>query len=1030
MMYSKVGFFLFFLLNMINALNNCQCPPHCVCSLNNKVDCRSQSLTAIPEDIPSTTTILDLSDNNLDAIPSRAFQELSSLLTLHLSYNNIQDLANDTFKGLQNLSALQLRGNKLSKLPEDVFRDLMNLRTLQLKKNTLTSLPPVAGMVMLKTLNLAKNNISTLDSFPHLPNLSDLDLSQNSITLLSNDTFWGIPNVTNLFFSNNELIDDSLLAFEELKSLEVLFLDHNQLTKFFAFPSTIVELNLCCNNYLAIPFQAFHQLSVLKNLNLSDNNIESIADEAFTGLHNLSALHLAGNKLSSLPRNIFDDLTNLRELQLNNNNLTTLPRIENLTRLTHINLANNNIADIDDLKHLPELIDLILSHNRIAFLPEDLFQRMPNVTSVRVSYNRLEDGSLSAFTGLSNLQKLYLDHNKLTSFSALNFSRSTDSQSSSLISVPEKLNNYSSLRHLFLGSNQIALTDESFTGLTELTHLNLEGNKMIGLPASVFNGLPSLQYLDLRDNNISSLASSQFLGIDKLRWLFLDHNRLLRPPNTTSLHRLQVLSLSHNFITDIEPNDLRIFSNISTIDLSYNRLHSLPVFFPSMFNTQYYVNLSLHFGGNPVTKIEARAFERLPPKYSLTLALDSMAVAEIDEHALDGLNCTRCYIDLRNNRLSALPAKMCFFCDRRVFFELDKNPWSCDCRLKGCRKWMPENERHLRLTGFTCQYPEAYLNVSVIDVVPQNMTCIPPLIDKPAMNVSANAGDSVELECDVTGWPQPTVYWLTPMHKRISKSADNTSSAESGDLPTMMQDDYLLLPSVAIKNSGSYLCVATNLEGHEIAVRYLEVNENEKLKPNIQQTNKTETEKETELELSTSKTEIELELPINKTETETEQEFILNPLAVIITVSLIGGLTCSMILVAATICIINRYRNAKKIPSNAKDEKKEDSVGHDSIEMIWPTAKETEADDDVETREEISTSHVDAENPQLSVEGVVAAPPNRGKGGDELVYAAATTFGKTPRPKRDVVDPSYNKKETKGQYMNIDAIINVKDKAK
>lgn len=63
------------------------------------VDCSNQELTSIPLNIPSYTTELDLSNNGLTSIPSRAFSALSQLQKLDLAHNQIRKIEDNAFQG-------------------------------------------------------------------------------------------------------------------------------------------------------------------------------------------------------------------------------------------------------------------------------------------------------------------------------------------------------------------------------------------------------------------------------------------------------------------------------------------------------------------------------------------------------------------------------------------------------------------------------------------------------------------------------------------------------------------------------------------------------------------------------------------------------------------------------------------------------------------------------------------------------------------------------------------------------------------
>ena len=56
----------------------------------------------------------DLSQNQIEDLPSKAFGNCHQLVYLHLDFNNLTELRNETFEGLRNLEDLVLDHNGLS----------------------------------------------------------------------------------------------------------------------------------------------------------------------------------------------------------------------------------------------------------------------------------------------------------------------------------------------------------------------------------------------------------------------------------------------------------------------------------------------------------------------------------------------------------------------------------------------------------------------------------------------------------------------------------------------------------------------------------------------------------------------------------------------------------------------------------------------------------------------------------------------------------------------------------------------------
>ena len=84
---------------------------------------------------------------------------------------------------------------------------------------------------------------------------------------------------------------------------------------------------------------------------------------------------------------------------------------------------------------------------------------------------------------LSNLDKLYLNNNQLTS-------------------LPKEIGNLTSLQTLYLGDNQLTSLPGEIGNLTSLQRLDLYNNQLTSLPKEIGN-LTSLYRLDLSDNQLN-----------------------------------------------------------------------------------------------------------------------------------------------------------------------------------------------------------------------------------------------------------------------------------------------------------------------------------------------------------------------------------------------------------------------------------------------------------------------------------------------------------------------------------------------
>ncbi|TWW56568.1 amphoterin-induced protein 1 [Takifugu flavidus] len=195
-----------------SALN---CHKTCICA-SNIVSCSKMNLTSVPTGLPTYTTVLDLSYNEITRLRSEWTPvKLWKLHNLLLSHNNLSFLSSEAFVYVKHLRYLDLSSNSLQQLDEFVFEPLVNLEVLLLYNNKITQIDRTAFVTMIKLqkLYLSQNQISR---FPlelvkeksRLEKLSLLDVSSNKIKTLPIGELQVLPAYikTGLYFHNNPLL--------------------------------------------------------------------------------------------------------------------------------------------------------------------------------------------------------------------------------------------------------------------------------------------------------------------------------------------------------------------------------------------------------------------------------------------------------------------------------------------------------------------------------------------------------------------------------------------------------------------------------------------------------------------------------------------------------------------------------------------------------------------------------------------------------------------------------------------------------
>ncbi|XP_077982302.1 leucine-rich repeat serine/threonine-protein kinase 2-like [Glandiceps talaboti] len=189
------------------------------------------------EEMKSSLTHLDLSNNNLKKMPTFVTTCLPCLETLSMAGNSLQRLP-VLLTMLPKLTKLNLSNNKLKKVPGEFLSQLRQLQTLELKTNELESLPEDISerLVNLTTVNLAVNRLAAEEPFYvptfvlKLPNLKRIDLSHNGLRGSPEPSHWYSNCLKEIHLSNNNISELNMNdGVRKWKSLQTLVISHNKL---------------------------------------------------------------------------------------------------------------------------------------------------------------------------------------------------------------------------------------------------------------------------------------------------------------------------------------------------------------------------------------------------------------------------------------------------------------------------------------------------------------------------------------------------------------------------------------------------------------------------------------------------------------------------------------------------------------------------------------------------------------------------------------------------------------------------------
>ncbi|RDY08004.1 Receptor-like kinase TMK3, partial [Mucuna pruriens] len=363
----------------------------------------------------------------------------------------------------------------------------------------------------------------------------------------------------------------------------------------------------------------FNQLSELQNLGLQRNNLSG-ALPTFSGLSKLQFAFLDYNDFDAIPSDFFNGLTSIRVLSLEENplNATTgwsFPKdLENSVQLTNLSLVHCNLVGAlpDFLGKLPSLTNLRLSDNRLSGgIPASFGQSSIQVLWLNDQEGGGMTGPIDVIASMTFLTQVWLHGNQFTG------------------TIPQNIGNLTSLQELNLNSNQlVGLIPNSLANL-DLQILVLNNNMFMG-PIPKFNAAkvsydsnlfcqpkPGLQcapevtaLLDFLQNlNYPSSLASKWSGNDPCGepWFGLNCDRNSKvsminlpkqklngtlSPSLAKLDSLLEIRLAGNNITGNVPSNFTELKSLSLLDLSDNNVE------PPLPN--FHAGVKVIIEGNPL----------------------------------------------------------------------------------------------------------------------------------------------------------------------------------------------------------------------------------------------------------------------------------------------------------------------------------------------------------------------------------------------------------------------------------------------
>ncbi|XP_040267722.1 leucine-rich repeat and immunoglobulin-like domain containing-NOGO receptor-interacting protein 4 isoform X2 [Bufo bufo] len=421
------------------------------------------------------------------------------------------------------------------------------------------------------------------------------------------------------------------------------------------------------------------------------------------------------------------------------------------------------------------------------------------------------------------------------------------------------------LTWLDVRANQLViLLDQTFRGLKELRHLEVSDNPLLFISPGAFLGMPLLQRLGLEKTKLSTVPTHALAALPRLSELRLGGvtSTVLYDLSFSGMPLLRVLDMDHwPFLKNLGPLSLSGL-NLSSFSLTQCNLTSVP---KEALVSQVHLR-RLDLSQNPITILQEQCFSSLRRLEELRLSGGRLhSIPSGSFHGLDHLRL----LDLSHNPLcwvaeDGLPPPGML---ERLL--LSGTNLSCDCRL--C--WLLHKKINFGGSPPVCAAPAALQGMIIPDhserLCPELFTCQPPrMVEQGTQELKVKEGDRLIITCQSYGVPEPSIHWVLPQmpwtggtksteldvsgrvttelpqntsplaaevtrsvwppaHSRkwrtinmtlMKKSVENAAGRIS-----VLPGGLLQFLPVQTQDSGSYLCVASNLAGNATAWVHLEV---------------------------------------------------------------------------------------------------------------------------------------------------------------------------------------------------------------
>ncbi|KAI9781897.1 MAG: cysteinyl-tRNA synthetase [Peltula sp. TS41687] len=549
------------------------------------------------------------------------------------------------FGKMQKFRNVDLQGRNLITIPITLYQKSTEIISLNLSRNLSLDIPAdfIQSCINLREIVYTGNEAWTVPTNLSLASrLNRLDISNNRLEQLDTAQLDKIHGLQCIKAANNQ-ISSIPPYFGKFRSLRILNISSNFLTQlpdFCCELRSLEDLDISFNSIPTLPGR-IGQLRSLQRLLATNNRLSGSFPETFSQLANLREVDIRFNAISSVE--VFSQLPQLEQFMAGHNAISVFEG--SFPKLRTLNLNHNPVTRFALLQSVPTLTTLTLSDAKLTHLPDDLFEKMPNLEKLILDKNHF--GTITPQIGkLRRLEHLSLAKNSLSSLppdiGALLNLRLLDVRENNLKKLPPEIWCALKLETLNLSSNVLEafpkpgtpapailgdLVESPVTGPTSGTPTLSVSTSLedLGKLESVSSRRPSQGGLlsvgsspgtAQRKGSIVSVYGPGGRKASVISRTFSEGTTVVPGPRkdsgfsnrmaATFAGSLKQLYMADNRLNDEVFDELTLLAELRTLNLSYNEIYDIPAHsltrWPNL--TEFYIS------GNELTSLPADDFQR------------------------------------------------------------------------------------------------------------------------------------------------------------------------------------------------------------------------------------------------------------------------------------------------------------------------------------------------------------------------------------------------------------------------------------